>query len=59
MYLGRQSDLFISEVQAEDRNQDTQFHSDLQMQALDFHQLNSRKNLEGFIYFLGVFFKYI
>lgn len=34
---------FISEVQAEDRKQDTKFHAYPQMQAPNFHQLNSRK----------------
>lgn len=59
-YLGRQSDLFISEVQAEDRSQDTQFHADLQMQALDFHQLNSRKKSWRFyiLFSLKIYLKY-
>lgn len=37
--LGEQSDFFIiiSEVQAEDRKQDTHFCAYLQMQALNFH----------------------
>lgn len=50
MYLDRQSDFSISEVQAEDSKQDTQLHAYPQMQALGFHQLNSRKkNLGDFI----------